>query len=493
MTPIITIIFMLAGSAGAIFLKKEKEILLSTWVFALLGSLSMFSISLPVLLHLAENWHDQIWLLDGFSALMATLVTFVYLMAALVSVRYIGHEYEEKIITLADLKLYFALFHVFALCMVLTVIANNTLLLWMALEGTTLSSTFLVGLYRKKTSAEAAWKYIIICSTGISLGLLGILLFGYGLVVGGLKEEGIFTLTALFQNAHLISPEIVKWAFVFLFIGFGAKLGIVPMHIWLADAHSNAPSPISGLFSGILLNIALYGIIRFRFITDLALGSSDWSGRLFLFFGFISILVPAFMMLVQKNYKRMLAYSSVEHMGLINFALALSPLGALAAVMHMIGHTLTKSMLFFGAGEILTNYKTTQTEQVKNLLKRAPYTAVLFLLGILAIVALPPSILFVSEYTIFTAAFAMHPILALLIFLALSVIAYAMLHSTISMFFPAIGSEDEPAPKKEKWNVTHWVMTLQLILIVSLTFFFSSGNGLAFLDSIAKDAIYISK
>jgi len=201
--------------------------------------------------------------------------------------------------------------------------------------------------------------------------------------------------------------------------------------------------------------------------------------------------VPALMMLVQNNYKRMLAYSSVEHMGLINFALALSPLGALASVIHMIGHTLTKSMLFFGAGEILINYKTTQTQQVKGLLKKAPYTAVLFMLGILAIVALPPSILFVSEYTIFTAAFALHPVLALCVFLALSVIAYAMLRSTVDMLFAS--AENESEIKKEKWNVTHWVMTLQLVLIVGLTFFFSSSNGFAFIDSIAKNTIYISR
>jgi hydrogenase-4 component F len=491
MTPIITIILLLAASACAFFLKKEKQILLSSLVFAFLGSVSVFAISLPVLFGFSEHWNDGFWLLDGFSALMASLVAFLYLTASIVSFRYIDHEHEEKILSSADLKLYFSLLHIFALCMILTVLANNSLLLWMALEGTTLSSTFLVGLYRKKTSAEAAWKYIIICSTGISLGLLGVLLFGYGTSLGGVEGGGMFTLTSLFRNAHLISPEIVKWAFIFVFIGFGAKLGLVPMHIWLADAHSNAPSPISGLFSGILLNIALYGIIRFRFITDLALGGSDWSNHLFLFFGFISIIVPAFMMLVQKNYKRMLAYSSVEHMGIITFALALSPLGAVAAVIHMIGHTLTKSALFFGAGEILLKYKTTQTEKIQGLMKKAPFTATLFLFGILAIVAIPPSVLFVSEYTIFTAAFALHPILSLCIFLALSIIAYVMLKSTIGMFF---SQEDESQPQeKEKWNVSHSVMAVQLLLVVGLTFFLSSGSGFSFVDSIAKDAIYISK
>ncbi|NTW27100.1 MAG: hydrogenase 4 subunit F [Candidatus Moranbacteria bacterium] len=491
MTPIITIFIILAAAALALFSKDAKQIRQSTLALSVLGGASVFAIALPVLFQMSPAWFDGVWLVDNFSALMVSLVAFLYISAAIVSIRYIGHEYEEKIITLADLKLYFTLFHIFALCMIITVVANNSLLLWMALEGTTLSSTFLVGLYRRKTSAEAAWKYIIICSTGISLGLLGILLFGYGASLGGVTGGEIFTLTALVSNAHLISFDIVRWAFVFIFVGFGAKLGLVPMHIWLADAHSNAPSPISGLFSGILLNVALYGIIRFRFITDLALGSNEWTGHLFLFFGFISIIVPAFMMLVQSNYKRMLAYSSVEHMGLITFALALSPLGAIAAVIHMIGHTLSKSMLFFGAGEILINYETTKTEKVKGLMKKAPFTATLFLLGILSIIALPPSILFVSEYTMFAAAFFLHPVLSILILIALSVIAYMMLRSTIGMFF--VDEKNEAVTKRETWNVVHWIMTLQLLLIVGLTFFFSTENGLRFIDLIAKNIIYISK
>jgi hydrogenase-4 component F len=448
--------------------------------------------SLPVLFQMSPGWSTPVWLVDNFSALMVSLVAFLYISATIVSVRYIGHEHEEKIISIEDLKLYFTLFHIFALCMLVTVVANNSLLLWMTLEGTTLSSTFLVGLYRKKTSVEAAWKYIIICSTGISLGLIGILLFGFGASQAGVLGGDIFTLTGLFANAHLISADIVRWAFVFLFVGFGAKLGLVPMHIWLPDAHSNAPSPISGLFSGILLNVALYGIIRFRFVADLALGSNEWTGHLFLFFGFISVIVPAFMMLAQSNYKRMLAYSSVEHMGLITFALALSPIGAVAAVIHMIGHTLSKSMLFFGAGEILTNYQTTQTSKVKGLMKRAPFTAVLFLLGILSIIALPPSILFVSEYMMFTSAFALHPYLSILVMIALSVIAFAMLRSTIGMFF-SDNEKEEGDLKKEKWNVTHSVMTVQLILIVGLTLFLSSAKGIEFIDQIAKNIIYISK
>lgn len=493
MTPIITIIIIIAAAAGPYFFKKKKEILASTLTFSILACATIFSMTVPVLFFGAENWSNGAWLVDKLSALMASLVAFVYAAATIVSVRYIGHEHEEKIISFSDLKLYFSLFHIFALCMIVTVMANNSLLLWMALEGTTLSSTFLVGLYRKKTSVEAAWKYIIICSTGISLGLLGILLFGYGASLGGFKGGDIFTLTSLVGSAHLIAPEIAKWSFVFLFVGFGAKLGLVPMHIWLADAHSNAPSPISGLFSGILLNIALYGIIRFRFVTDMAVGDSVWTNHLFLFFGFISIVVPAFMMLVQKNYKRMLAYSSVEHMGIITFALALSPIGIIASVIHMIGHTFIKSMLFFGAGEILAKYKTTQSEKVRGLMNKMPITGTMFLLGILAIVAMPPSVLFVSEFAMFASALKLHPVLSLVIFVALSVIAYAMLRSTVEMLFSKEVEDGANKTEKEKWSWTHSVMALQLILVFGLAVFFSTENGILFIDSIARGTVYISK
>lgn len=491
MIPIIAIIIIGLAALASSLLKNEKHVRLVSVFGAMVAAAATFAFAFPVLFGAAESWSNGIWLMDNFSALMASLVAFVYLAATLVSYRYIGHEHEEKILSVSELKLYFTLLHIFALCMLATVIANNTLLLWLALEGTTLSSTFLVGLYRKKTSVEAAWKYIIICSTGISLGLLGILLFGYASSVNGIAGSDLFLLTTLAENASLLSLDIVRWAFVFIFIGFGAKLGLAPMHIWLPDAHSNAPSPISGLFSGILLNIALYGIIRFRFVSDLALGSSEWTGKLFLFFGVASILVPAFMMLVQKNYKRMLAYSSVEHMGIITFALALSPAGAIASVIHMIGHTFAKSMLFFGAGEILTNYKTTQTEKIKGLITRAPKTAAFFLLGILAIIALPPSVLFVSEFTIFSDAFRIYPKISLLVFAALSIIAYAMLKTTVGMVFSK--AEEGTEVKKEKWNLTHSVMLVQLVIIAGLTFFMASDKGITFADSIAKDKIYISK
>jgi len=480
---------LLCASLAVLLIANEKNIRMVSLAMAVVGGGLVFALALPVLFGFTSSWSSQLLLVDRFSSLMASLVAFVYVAATIVSVRYIGHEYKEGILNRDDARLYFSLLHLFALSMLVTVLTNNTLLMWIALEGTTLSSTFLVGLYRKKTSVEAAWKYIIICTTGISLGLIGILLLGYGSRLAGLSGADLFLLTSLQNNAPLIQDGIAKLAFVFLFVGFGAKVGLAPMHTWLPDAHSKAPSPISALFSGILLNVALYAIMRFAFVVNGSL-QSDWTSHFFLFFGVASIVLSALMMLVQTNYKRMLAYSSIEHMGLITFALGLSPLGAIASVIHMIGHTFTKSMLFFGAGEILLNWKTTTVEKVRGVFAEDRYTAILFIVGMLAIVAMPPSALFVSEYTMFVAALSKYPVLALIILVSLSVIAYAMLRLIVPMLF-FNGKSDET--KKHKWNSTHSVMCLQLIILFSFAAWVTTASGLNFIQGIVVDAVYILK
>ncbi len=486
-----TIPFMLAF-VFSLLAKKEKTVQLSSLFLSFLGGVILISYAMPFVFHLREKMVDAWWALDSFSALMVILIAVVYVFSLIASVRYIGHEYAEKIISFSQYKMYFALFQLFALCMILVVLTNNSLILWLSLEGTTLFSTFLVGLYRKnKTSIEAAWKYMILCSTGISLGLVGILLFSYGAHVGGVAEDNIFLLNQLAQGAHLIPENVVKLAFIFLFIGFGTKVGLAPMHTWLPDAHSKAPSPISAIFSAVLLNVALYAILRFKFIADSAFLDSNWTNHLFLTFGFISILLAAFMMLVQSNYKRMLAYSSVEHMGIILFSLGLSPLGAVAGVMHMIGHTFTKSALFFGAGEILIKWKTTKVAKIKNMFKYSRYTSILFIFGIVAIIAIPPSALFVSEYGMFTQAILLHPIVAISIFVAFGIIAYAMLALTIEMVF---STKDDDKTKtemaKDYWNVTHTIIAIELLAILFLAFWFTTGNAFSVISNITKTFLY---
>jgi len=490
MNPIILSVSFLVASMVSTMWKSKKYVQNSNIALSVLGGGFLILYAVPFIFHLREKVTTHWWMIDGFSALVLALIAFIYVASLIVAIRYIGHEYEEKIISLHQYKLFFTLFQLFVLCMVITVLTNNSLLLWLALEGTTLFSTFLVGLYRKKTSIEAAWKYMILCSTGISLGLVGMLLLSYGAHVSGVEGNDIFLISSLIENATIIPENIIKLSFIFLFIGFGTKVGLVPMHTWLPDAHSKAPSPISAIFSAVLLNVALYAILRFKFITDSAFLDPSWTNNLFLIFGFLSVALSALMMLIQVNYKRMLAYSSIEHMGLILFSLALSPLGAAFALMHMIGHTFAKSSLFFASGEILIKYKTTKIPKIKDMLLRARYTSILFILGILAIVAMPTSALFVSEYGMFAQTIVQYPKTAIALFIALGIIAYAMLLLTINMVF----SKSESGAiecENEKWNITHSVIVVEMLILFFLAFWFTTSQGMDVINAIVKDFLFI--
>lgn len=490
MNPIILLIPFLISAIIPWATKIPRNMQKINLTVSLLGGFYLIFYTLPFVLHLKEKEIGHWWMVDSFSALIVLLVAFIYMVSLVVGVRYIGHEYEEKIISLRQYKLYFSLFQLFVLCMVVTVFTNNSLILWLALEGTTLFSTFLVGLYRKKTSIEAAWKYMIVCSTGISFGLVGILLLGYGAHVGGVEGGEVFLISSLMENAKLIPQNIIKLSFIFLFIGFGTKVGLAPMHTWLPDAHSKAPSPISAIFSAVLLNVALYAILRFKFVADFAIDDATWTNNLFLVFGFISIILSALMMMIQVNYKRMLAYSSIEHMGLILFSLGLSPIGAVFAVMHMIGHTFTKSTLFFGAGEILMKWKSTKIPNIKDMLSRAKYTSVLFIVGILSIIAMPPSILFLSEYGMFSQAIVLYPKTSLILFVALGIIAYAMLSLTMQMVF-AKREECDVEYEKEKWNITHTIIVIEFIILILLAYGFTLSQGMNIVNGIVKDFLFI--
>jgi len=490
MNPVYLFVPIILAFLSTVLLKTKRNLYNSNLFFTLLGGGFFIFYTLPYILELKEKRVSTWWMIDGLSALMAVLIAFVFVTSLVVGLRYIGHELDKGIITFVQYKTYFALFQLFVFCMFLAVLTNNSLLLWLALEGTTLFSTFLVGIYRKQTSIEAAWKYMILCSTGISMGLLGILLLNYGAHVAGVESNGIFLISSLMENAKLIPEGIVKISFIFLFIGFGTKVGLVPMHTWLPDAHSKAPSPISAIFSAVLLNVALYCILRFKFVVDSSLGDSAWTNNLFLIFGFISIIFSALMILIQENYKRMLAYSSIEHMGLAIFAIALSPLGAVFGLMHIIGHTLNKSTLFFGAGEILTKYNTTKISGIKNMLTNMKITSIFFIVGILAIVAMPTSIFFVSEFGMFSQSVIKFPKTTIALFVALGIIAFSMLKLTISMVFSK-GKTAEASNKKESWNITHTVMLIQLSIIFILAFYFITNNGLILISNIVDDFLFI--
>ena len=427
----------------------------------------------------------SLWTVDRFAAMMLVLIQVVWVAASLSSVRYIGTEYAAGILSLRKVRLYYALLPLFALAMLVTVTTDHLGVLWVALEATTLTTTPLVALYKKDGAIEAAWKYLLLCSLGISVSLLGLLLLAYAGVGAGLPLDRAFSLAALRERAAALDPQVVRWAFVFLFVGIGTKVGFVPMHPWLPDAHSRTPSPISACLSGVLLNVALYALLRAKALVDLALGRDAWTSGFFIGFGLVSILFAAFVLLHQQNYKRMLAYHSVEHMGLISFGLGMGPVGAAGAVMHMIGHTLAKSALFLSAGEILLRTHTTKIANIKGLWRTAPRSSLAFLLGFLGLIGMPTSIIFSSELTFLMAAARRRPAAAVAVIVALAIVPVGVLHHLFSMLF---GSGDGALAERrdERFTITHAVVAVELALLFAGGIFFLSTPGYEWAASIAR-------
>ena len=490
MNPTILFIFLLlfAGSAYLPHLTEKaiRQIGLAGAVFC---SLFGFLIAISGFTNEPQFWSSLLWYQDSLTAFFVVLICFLYLSASFVSYRYIGHEYAHQTIQLKHVRLYHLSLPLFILTMLLAVFANNIGVLWVALEATTLTTTFLVAFYTTDSSIEAAWKYIMICSTGIALGLLGILMIAYaGTVAGTMSSLEAFQFHQLRAQAQSLLPEMMRWAFVFIFVGIGTKVGFVPMHTWLPDAHSKTPSPISGILSGILLNIALYTILRFKLLTDLSLEQTWWTNRFFLTFGMLSIVVSAFLIYIQRNYKRMLAYSSIEHMGLTAFAVGLGPFGLVPALMHIAGHAVAKSMLFFGAGEILLRYKTTKIIQIRRLFLQSRPTAILFFLGLLGLLGIPPSALFVSEFLMIGYGMQTQVILTLIVLCVLTMICVSMIRHTLTMFFDHDSPHQEHVENlpQEPWTITHFVMGCHLFFLMVLGVYFLTDSGMSFISQIAE-------
>lgn len=362
-------------------------------------------ITRDVMLFGAAEYLGGIFYIDALSIIMLDIVLLVGFMASVFSIQYMEVEIKHGKLAEGRLKIYYMLMYAFLCTMILALSVKNMGIMWIAIEGTTLASAFLVGLNNDKQALEAAWKYVIICSVGIAIALLGIILLHLS-STGVLKNNQFLDWTALYSNATSLKSSICRLAFIFILIGFGTKAGLAPMHTWLPDAHSQAPSPISALLSGVLLNSALYGIIRTVAIVNRNLGSSVFTGRILIAIGILSIITAAIFILTQKDYKRLLAYSSIEHMGIVAIALGIfSPLSVFAALFHMINHSLTKSMLFLSSGSILQKYDTKQILKIKGILKLMPVTGTVFLIGLFAIAGTPPFSVFSSELNIMVSIF----------------------------------------------------------------------------------------
>ena len=363
------------------------------------------------------------WLiLDGLSALFMAVLGVVALITGIHAVGYISYEFKHEEMTGRQVSLFYGLYNLFLASMILAISANNIIMMWVAIEATTISSVFLVGIYTKRSSLEAAWKYIMICTVGVAFGLFGtVLTYANAVAVFNDPNQAILW-TAIRDHAHLLDPRLIQISFIFVVIGFGTKTGLFPMHTWLADAHSEAPSPVSGLLSAGLLNCALLVIIRFFIISNEVLGSAFTNGVL-LTFGLLSVGVAALFILIQKDIKRLLAYSSVENMGLITFAIGLGPLGIFAAMLHVINHSLGKTLMFCGAGNVMLKFGSRNMNVIKGVVRVAPWTGVLFGAGAMALGGVPPFNLFISEFLVICSGiYAQHPVLTIILLLLLTIV-----------------------------------------------------------------------
>jgi hydrogenase-4 component F len=404
-----------------------------------------------------------LWLhVDSLSAIFLLIIGIVGFLAGLYSIGYTRHDLESGEFDNNKLSLYYGLFSLFLFTMLLVVTANNIIMMWVAVEATTLGSAFLVGIYGHHSSLEAAWKYVIICTVGVAFGLYGTILV-YSDAVNVMQVPGTAVLwTEILKNAHSLDPSLLKMSFVFVLIGFGTKAGLFPMHAWLPDAHSEAPSPVSAMLSAVLLNCALLVIFRFAIITNLVIGPA-FTQTLFLIFGFISVAAAAFFMFVQRDIKRLLAYSSMENIGLVVLAFGLGgPLGIFAGLLHALNHSLVKALMFCTTGNILIKYRSRSLDQIKGMLQAIPATSVLLFLGALALVGTPPFNIFLSKFLIISSGLSAGYIwLMVLSLLLLSVVFAAFFRVISSTLF---GDKPEGMLKSEY----HWLTLVPPAVLIIL-------------------------
>ncbi len=342
---------------------------------------------------------------DALSGVLLLLLGVVGLAAVLYSVDYLGWEDSPHALSLPRLRRYHSFLLLFLFTMFVVAEANDLGLLWIAMEGTTLVSAVLVGFYHNRRSIEASWKYLVICSVGLVFALFGTLLLY--LASGAVSGPSGATLewTRLMQVAPKLDPGLVRLAIVFLFIGYGTKAGLAPMHTWLPDAHSESPTPVSAMLSAGLLKCAIFALVRVNAITSRMPGFT-FTTWLFLGFGLLSVVLASLFILVQRDLKRLLAYSSVEHIGIISIGIGFGGvLGLFGAFYHMINHAATKTLLFLTGGTLTIQAGTKDLEEISGSLAAVPATGGLLLLGVLALAGVPPFSIFSSEFIILTAGF----------------------------------------------------------------------------------------
>ncbi|MFA6709726.1 MAG: hydrogenase 4 subunit F [Candidatus Methanomethylophilaceae archaeon] len=447
----------------SLFHSKRNIVAYISVIGSCLGLIVSAMICMPTFLD-GRVYDYSLWYVDSLSALFLLIISFIALMVSMYSKGYLDVERREGSLTAKYEHYYYFLLNLFIAVMLSACVVNSMGLLWIIIEGTTLVSAFLVGFYNNEHSTEAAWKYLIICSVGITLALVGISLV-YASSIGVITEtSSALDWSVLFAAASQLDPTLMRAAMVLIIVGFGTKVGFAPMHTWLPDAHSQAPTPVSALLSAVLLNCAFYSILRFYLISEITI--PGFSRVLLLLFGFVSLVVAASFILLSKDIKRMLAYSSIEHMGIIAIGFGIgTPFAIFAALFHMMAHSMTKPIMFFTAGNVIQGYGTRDMESIRGLKENMPYTGFMLTAGTLAIVGAPPFAIFVGEYlTISSIIDAGYWWMAVLM-LALILIIFAGFTMHI---FPMLGGSTE----KEVHEYKSIVRAVPLTILFCTTLFF---------------------
>jgi hydrogenase-4 component F len=382
-------------------------------------------------------------LFDPISGIFVLVISIVGLMINLYSIKYMSWGLDNNEIEFSDARLFFSLSHVFIFTMILSVVSNNIVLMWVAVEATTLSSVFLVSLYKNKKAIEGGWKYVIICSIGLAFALYGsVLMYSSAYNVIGDAHNAMLW-TSLMENAAKFDPELMKVIFVFIIIGYGTKAGLAPMHTWLPDAHAEGPAPASALLSAVLLKCAMAAIIRYYAVMNHVPGLSVFLNQIMVIVGIASILIAALFIIRQNDIKRMFAYSSTENIGIIALAISFGgKVGFFAVFFHIINHSVTKALAFCTSGNLQEIYGTRDINKMGGLVKIAPVTAVLLGISMFSLAGMPPLAIFTSEFYAISAGIdSQHYAAVGLFLLGLAIVFYGLVRKFIQIVFGKPGGE----------------------------------------------------
>jgi hydrogenase-4 component F len=407
---------------------------------------------------------QQQFFVDSLNVFLVALTAFVAFTTALFARPYMRVERDHGKMTPPRMRLFHSMYQLFSFTMLLALTTNNMGLLWVALEAATLATVLLVAVYRTPASLEAAWKYFILCGVGIAQALFGTILLYLAAerLIGA--EGGGLLWTNLDAVKHQLEPTVIALAFVFLLVGYGTKVGLAPLHNWLPDAHAEGPTPISAVLSGLLLNVALYAVLRCKVLADGAL-ATRFAGELMMAFGLLSVVLAAFFLSRQRDIKRMFAYSSIEHMGLIAFAFGMGgPIASFAGLLHMTVHSLVKSAIFFAVGHAAQKAGTQVMDHIRGLVRVNPTVGWGLMIGSLAILGMPPFGVFASEFLILTTAMREYPWTTPFLLLALGV-AFA---SVLAKVQPMVFGETNVKPLAHPPAIAPVFVHLGLALLLGL-------------------------